>query len=1024
KAQYNDNSSTISANIQPIDIKAVGDIDQGKYSAKTNFSQIVANINDSTSNSKFVIDTINFTADANISDTEYGVYSKLDLNINEINNSGVKFKNIPLNMEVKAQADSSFSKINVDTLQISCTNNINIEASGKIANQTDSIWDTDIALKLDVPHIDNVMKMIPANLIADLKNYKVSGAINFNGTAKGKYDGNTYPNIKADIALSNIKAYVVDQDAEVNLNLISDIFYNSTNETSSYINISEFDASIGQAYINLTGKAQNILKNPAIDAKLKCNLDLDYISKIFPIEDITYRGKLSSDIEAKFTLNDLMKANFPKIYMLGNINIDKILLRIPSQRFFVFSKNTTADLGINSISGKRSGKTHLSSAKISLDTLSITSHKKINATISKLSLSASVDEPQNEIPQMRVSGRINGLQAIVADTMFVEGKSGRISMSIKPDSTDSLIPSLKATLNLDSINYYEPTLGAFLDSTRIVLNGRPRTRKFKMVNGERVAIDQSTRKPVSIDSLINLCNSVNDAEAVLKKFTFDGKIYAKAARVMSPYFDLRTAARKLDVTFTDDTLSLNNFTMRVGKSRLKVNGKVENIRRALLRGKVLSADLTISSRNLDLNEILYANYIGGQNKAKDDIIRSIALNKDTQAPQNQHYNPQKANHISGDSISRAHFMDSLKRSYTNKDLSSIYKERMSGIKKLVDEAYLEELLISDADDEETESEEVDLDTVPMTLIKVPGNLSANINLRLDTIRFAGLKMNDFSGSISTKNHTLSIKDLKTNSNIGDLRLNATYQCENLDSAKAGIDMIGTNVTVENLLTALPMLDSIFPMLSSFEGKLDCELSAFTNLNSEMEPVLPTLQTACHINGKDLVLLDGETFSTIAKYLLFKKKTKNVIDKMSLEFTIDNNILSVYPFTISMDKYKVAVSGKMDFDFKYFFHISVLEPKGLPIPLGINVQTKEAKVKKSKNKKNDLAEGAEEGELVESDDDFEYRLVKPLYKDEKSIAQSINLVNKSGVGRITLQQTLRKTIQDIIDNYGTEGKKER
>ena len=61
---------------------------------------------------------------------------------------------------------------------------------------------------------------------------------------------------------------------------------------------------------------------------------------------------------------------------------------------------------------------------------------------------------------------------------------------------------------------------------------------------------------------------------------------------------------------------------------------------------------------------------------------------------------------------------------------------------------------------------------------------------------------------------------------------------------------------------------------------------------------------------------------------------------------------------------------------------------------------------------------EEGELAEETDDFQFRLVKPLYKDEKSIAQSINLVNKSGLGRISLQQNLRKTIQNIIENYDT------
>ncbi|MBR3946424.1 MAG: hypothetical protein IKJ56_04890, partial [Bacteroidales bacterium] len=427
-----------------------------------------------------------------------------------------------------------------------------------------------------------------------------------------------------------------------------------------------------------------------------------------------------------------------------------------------------------------------------------------------------------------------------------------------------------------------------------------------------------------------------------------------------------------------------------------------------LRGRTLSADLNVQSRNLDLNEMLYANYMGEQAKIKDDEARKSVQEMLSKAKAGMGNAPRQMPNITDSA--RARYVDSIRKAYSKKDLAEIYNERMGKMKEMMEKAHKEELAADD-NMEIQDTTEQEYDTVPMTLFEIPANLNCKLNLKLDTVKFAGLKMNDLNGDITMQNSTVSIKDLKTTSNVGDLKVNAIYTCNNPDSAKAGLDLIGTNITVEDLLTAFPMIDSILPMLSSFEGKLDCELSAITDLDKEMEPVLPTLQTACHLNGKNLVLLDGETFTTVAKYLLFKKKTKNVIDNMSVEFTIDKNMLSVYPFTLSMDKYKVAVSGKMDFDFKYFFHISVLEPKALP-NLGINVQTKEPK----KNKKNNDKDDEEEGELAEETDDFQFRLVKPLYKDEKSIAQSINLVNKSGLGRISLQQNLRKTIQNIIENY--------
>ena len=431
--------------------------------------------------------------------------------LSEYNDSTLTFSDIPLNIELKALANSDFNEYDIDTLSITSTD-IYIGASGLAKNQIDSSWNTDLSLALDIPHIDNVLEMIPKSLVSDLKKYRISGSVNFNGTAKGTYKDDVYPNIDANLVLNDIRAIVLEQNAEVKLNMETNLKYNSEKQAESYIDVKQLNATVGETYFNLKGKASNILGDPYIDAKLKCDLNLDYISNLFPIDDIVYKGQLSSDIDVKFSLANLMKMYLPKIYMLGNINIERILLRIPSQRLFVYGQNAKADLGVNSTKSRRSERLQLSSARVTVDTVRITSPRTIEARVSKLNLYANVEEPINDVPHLIVAGSLRGMQAIIADTMFVSGKTGRISMAIRPDTTDALIPALRASLGLDSIVYYEPTQGAFLDSTRIVLNGRPRVRRFTRVNGERVEIDQSTRTSINTDSLIKLCKGIEDAE--------------------------------------------------------------------------------------------------------------------------------------------------------------------------------------------------------------------------------------------------------------------------------------------------------------------------------------------------------------------------------------------------------------------------------------------------------------------------------------------------------------------------------
>ncbi|MBQ4476572.1 MAG: hypothetical protein II935_10330, partial [Bacteroidales bacterium] len=397
KAIYDDGSSQILAKVEPTTINLNGNITDGNYTLSTAFGLLSAEFSDSTSQTTINLDTLGITAHAIISDTTYDLDTKLNLLLSEYNDSTLTFSDIPLNIELKALANSDFNEYDIDTLSITSTD-IYIGASGQAKNQIDSSWNTDLSLALDIPHIDNVLEMIPKSLVSDLKKYRISGSVNFNGTAKGTYKDDVYPNIDANLVLNDIRAIVLEQNAEVKLNMETNLKYNSEKQAESYIDVKQLNATVGETYFNLKGKASNILGDPYIDAKLKCDLNLDYISNLFPIDDIVYKGQLSSDIEARFSLANLMKMYIPKIYMLGNINIERILLRIPSQKLFVYGQNAKADLGVNSTKSRRSERLQLSSARVTVDTVRITSPRTIEARVSKLNLYANVEEPIRSVP--------------------------------------------------------------------------------------------------------------------------------------------------------------------------------------------------------------------------------------------------------------------------------------------------------------------------------------------------------------------------------------------------------------------------------------------------------------------------------------------------------------------------------------------------------------------------------------------------------------------------------------------------
>jgi hypothetical protein len=166
-------------------------------------------------------------------------------------------------------------------------------------------------------------------------------------------------------------------------------------------------------------------------------------------------------------------------------------------------------------------------------------------------------------------------------------------------------------------------------------------------------------------------------------------------------------------------------------------------------------------------------------------------------------------------------------------------------------------------------------------------------------------------------------------------LNAFYRTRSRKDLAAGFDLQFTDMDMGEFIRLYPGMDTLLPMLKSFEGIINCQIAATTQIDTNMNVVLPTIEGVARIKGDSLVLLDGETFAEIAKMLKFKNREKNLVDSIAVEVSIKDNQIEVYPFIMKMDRYTTAISGKQDLDMNLDYHISVLKSP-LPMRMGINI----------------------------------------------------------------------------------------
>lgn len=236
---------------------------------------------------------------------------------------------------------------------------------------------------------------------------------------------------------------------------------------------------------------------------------------------------------------------------------------------------------------------------------------------------------------------------------------------------------------------------------------------------------------------------------------------------------------------------------------------------------------------------------------------------------------------------------------------------------------------------------------------VPKGVDLTLNTHIKNALFADNRLQNIAGKLTVKDGVLVLEQMGFTCEAAEMQLTAMYRSERRNHLFAGLDFHLINIDIKQLIHMVPDVDTIFPMLKSFEGRAQFHLAAETYLKSNYDLKISTLRGAAAIEGKDLVLLDSETFAKIAKPLLFNRKTKNLVDSISVEATVFRDEVDLYPFVMSMDKYSAVVGGRYDLANNYNAHIETLSPIRLALQI--------------KGNASDL-------------DNMEFKLVKTQYSD--------------------------------------------
>ena len=218
---------------------------------------------------------------------------------------------------------------------------------------------------------------------------------------------------------------------------------------------------------------------------------------------------------------------------------------------------------------------------------------------------------------------------------------------------------------------------------------------------------------------------------------------------------------------------------------------------------------------------------------------------------------------------------------------------------------------------------------------VPEGIDFNFVLNTQRALYDNFDMNNLKGTMTVKDGTLLLREIGFTNKAAEMQLTAMYQSPRKNNLFLAMDFHLFRVQINDLLTMIPYIDTLVPMLKTFDGQAEFHIGAETNLKSNYEPKISTLRAAADIEGKNLTVNDKFTFTKITDMLDISTNGSYRVDSLDVQLTAFKNEIDLWPSQIAIGKYKVTVDGRMTLDRNGEYHLSVTQSP-LPVRLGLKI----------------------------------------------------------------------------------------
>ncbi len=210
-------------------------------------------------------------------------------------------------------------------------------------------------------------------------------------------------------------------------------------------------------------------------------------------------------------------------------------------------------------------------------------------------------------------------------------------------------------------------------------------------------------------------------------------------------------------------------------------------------------------------------------------------------------------------------------------------------------------------------EEAVADTVPLSIVEIPGNINFTFASSIESILFDDMEISDLKGRVTVRDNKVMMENVNMRLLEGSLGMKGEYNTVDMSAPFIDFAMDINNFDIPASFHTFNTVQQLTPIAGNLQGSYSTSMRMYALLDEGMMPVLNSINAHGRLQTSEIEVLRSETLDKLFQALRLREDRQMVLDDADISFTILDGRVHVEPFNTRLGPVNMRIGGDQGID---------------------------------------------------------------------------------------------------------------